>query len=433
MAISFLDDCGFTATSSGTVDFVVNAVLAGGYQSPTNAAAVNGAAYRYRAYSADQSQWEIGYGAFNTGTSTLARTTVLYNSSGTTSKISFTLAPNVIMGLLLAEDVSATPAQGTNDTSMSTAAYADRAGAQSPNGFSGTIVVSASAGALTAAIKTLSGADPSVANPVYATFRNNTLTGGDYVTRAITAATSVVLGSTKTLGVTSADAINVWFTLHDNAGTVQMGAFLASDRTGYWRPDESQKYTTAVPGSASKTLYTTSAIGTAAPILLIGYAFWSSLTTAGTWTAPTGVKLMGPGVAKPGDVLQEVLGTFSATTSTSSTTFVTSGLTAAITLNNPASLVRASAFGVLRASTASAQSYARMARTSNSNLFGTQATLYSPSGAPLMTSCALKGFDKPNSASALTYYTMISVLSGAATVIWGDSAESDLFLEELQG
>jgi hypothetical protein len=107
MAFSFLDNCGFLATSTGTVDLVVASVLSGGYQTPAGAAAVTGARYRYRAYSNDQSQWEIGYGTYTVGSLTLTRTTVLFNSLGTTAKVSFTAAPNVVMGLLLAEDVPA--------------------------------------------------------------------------------------------------------------------------------------------------------------------------------------------------------------------------------------------------------------------------------------------------------------------------------------
>lgn len=113
---SFLDVCRFTAASSGTGDFVVSAAVTG-YQTPASANAVNGAIYRYRAESADLTQWEIGYGAYTSGSVTLARTTVLFNSSGTTSKINFSSAPQVAI-VFLAEDFQATgqiPGTATND------------------------------------------------------------------------------------------------------------------------------------------------------------------------------------------------------------------------------------------------------------------------------------------------------------------------------
>lgn len=101
--VGFLDVCKFTAASNGTGDFVVSAAVTG-YQTPAGAGAINGTVYRYRAESADLTQWEVGYGAYTSGSVTLARSTVLFNSSGTTAKISFTVAPSVGV-VLLAEDV----------------------------------------------------------------------------------------------------------------------------------------------------------------------------------------------------------------------------------------------------------------------------------------------------------------------------------------
>jgi len=106
MAASYLDNCGFNPTAGGTTDFTFSSAALG-YQSPSAAGAVNGAIYRYRAQSADLTQWEIGFGAYNTGTGVLSRSTVLFNSSGTTAKISFTLAPLVAI-VALAEDLSRT-------------------------------------------------------------------------------------------------------------------------------------------------------------------------------------------------------------------------------------------------------------------------------------------------------------------------------------
>lgn len=100
--VSFLNVCRFTAASSGTGNFVVSSAVTG-YQAPSTAGAVNGAVYRYRAESADLTQWEIGYGAYTTGTATLARTSVIANSLGTTAKINFTAAPQVAV-VVLAED-----------------------------------------------------------------------------------------------------------------------------------------------------------------------------------------------------------------------------------------------------------------------------------------------------------------------------------------
>ena len=100
---AFLDVCRFNPTAGGTTDWTYSSAVTG-YQSPTAAGAVNGTIYRYRAESSDLSQWEIGYGAYNSGTGVFARTTVLYNSAGTTAKISFTGIPQVAV-VALKEDL----------------------------------------------------------------------------------------------------------------------------------------------------------------------------------------------------------------------------------------------------------------------------------------------------------------------------------------
>ncbi len=97
----FINSCYFTPASSGTGSFVVSAAVQG-FMTPAQAGAVNGGVYKYRAESADLSQWEVGEGTYTSGTTTLTRTTILQNSSGTTSAINFTAAPNV--GIIAAKE-----------------------------------------------------------------------------------------------------------------------------------------------------------------------------------------------------------------------------------------------------------------------------------------------------------------------------------------
>lgn len=102
-ASSFVNVCRFNPTAGGTTDFTYSSAVQG-YQSPSAAGVVNGRQYSYRAESADLSQWEVGQGTYNSGTGVLARTAVLFNSSGTTSKINFSAAPQVAL-VALAEDL----------------------------------------------------------------------------------------------------------------------------------------------------------------------------------------------------------------------------------------------------------------------------------------------------------------------------------------
>lgn len=99
---AFLDLCRFLATAGGTTDWTYSSTVTP-YISPSTAGAVNGRIYKVRAESADLTQWEVSEGAYSSaGAGSFARTTVLYNSSGTGTlqsgagtKINFTVAPQV--------------------------------------------------------------------------------------------------------------------------------------------------------------------------------------------------------------------------------------------------------------------------------------------------------------------------------------------------
>lgn len=99
---ALLDICRFNPAAGGTTDWTYASPVTG-YQGLAAAGAISGRLYKYRAESADLSQWEVGEGAYNSGTGTLARTTVLSNSSGTTSKINFAAAPQVAVVALKAD------------------------------------------------------------------------------------------------------------------------------------------------------------------------------------------------------------------------------------------------------------------------------------------------------------------------------------------
>lgn len=102
---AFLDVCRFLPTAGGTTDWTYSSAVTG-YQSPTAAGAINGAVYRYRAESGDLTQWEVGYGAYNSGTGVFSRTTILFNSAGTFVALNFSSIPQVAI-VALAEDLTA--------------------------------------------------------------------------------------------------------------------------------------------------------------------------------------------------------------------------------------------------------------------------------------------------------------------------------------
>jgi len=127
MAGKFANSVLFLPASAGTADFVVSSAVQG-YMTPALAGAATGV-YRYRAESADLSEWEIGEGTYTSGTTTLTRTTVLYNSAGTGTaagqsgagtKINFTAQPQV--------GIVATAQDMTNTIAFSQVAYASKFG-----------------------------------------------------------------------------------------------------------------------------------------------------------------------------------------------------------------------------------------------------------------------------------------------------------------
>lgn len=104
---SIADVIKFTPTLGGLTDWIL-ATAATGYRTPSGNL-TNGSTYSYRAESADKSEWEVGTGAWTSATSTLARTTVLYSSTG--AKVNFTVAP--VVGIVaLAADIPVTGTSG---------------------------------------------------------------------------------------------------------------------------------------------------------------------------------------------------------------------------------------------------------------------------------------------------------------------------------
>lgn len=147
---------------------------------------------------------------------------------------------------------------------------------------------SISANALTASIKTYSGDDPSATNPVYATFRDPTLTTSGYYVRSITAALSVTASSGSTLGTVSAQASRIRAVLMDDGGTVVLGLYNTwNDSTKSLKGlDEGVVYSSTAEGGAgaadsAHVIYTTAA-KTSKAIREVAYVD-STQTTAGTW------------------------------------------------------------------------------------------------------------------------------------------------------
>jgi len=291
------------------------------------------------------------------------------------------------------------------------------------------LAVSAAASALTIALKTKAGADPSASSPVSIGFRNNTLTTGDYDSLDVTAATSLVVSSGSTLGVTSSTAFRLWVVGFNDGGTFRLGVINCSGANQiYGLADHVARSSTAEGGAGAAdsagVIYTGTAVTTKA-MRILGFLEWNTTgVTAGTWTTSNliQVQLFHSGVAQPGCVVQTVHGydeTGSTTTSTSDTDVT--GASYSITPTSAANKIKAaaSASGTISAGGAGVNSemYCKLVRGSTAISNYRALGVVSGSGTNIQTDGSISHIviDTPQSASATTYKLQHKSSVGTAT------------------
>lgn len=172
----------------------------------------------------------------------------------------------------------------------------------------GGIVESHASNAVTFAVKSLGGNDPSTLHPVYLVFRDATVGTGVPVIRQLVAGLSVTVPSGATLGFTDTVPGRVWLTAIDNAGSVELAVINCLNGTNiYPLQGWGIVSTTVLDTSADNpaAMYSASA-RTSVAYMVLGYYTWETgLAAAGTWNAaPTRIQLYGPGTPLPGMVVQ---------------------------------------------------------------------------------------------------------------------------------
>lgn len=155
------------------------------------------------------------------------------------------------------------------------------------------IACSVGSNALTIALKTKSGADPSGGSSVNIAFRDTTATSGLYTVASCTAATSLVISSGSTLGHRDACESYIYIYGLNNGGAIELVA------SSSLVDDGSLQSTTAEGGAgaadSATALYSTTA-RTSKAVKLLG-RLKTTQTTAGTWAAvpteiTTGTRIM---------------------------------------------------------------------------------------------------------------------------------------------
>ena len=274
---------------------------------------------------------------------------------------------------------------------------------------------SAVGGALTLNVTTASGAAPTTSAPVLVPFRSTTSTLGTVTWGTISSALSITIPSGASLGTTNGVPFRIWEFIDHNGGTPAIGVATCSSPTtifacASWESTLKTSITINGSATAAGTLYATAGVNLDA-VRIVGYCdFSSGLTTAGTWASScTTLQPMGPGVKKPGDVVQgPIYVTNSQATTSSGATPTATHLTASISPTSTPNLVRVQAFGaVLNAA----------------NQYGS-ASIYRGTSTPIGSQA-----QTPNTASQINMNAPMYALDAPATVsstaytiyVWGTS------------
>ena len=287
---------------------------------------------------------------------------------------------------------------------------------------------------LTLAVKGNNGSDPSATNPVIFSFRDTTIANGDPVIVTLTAALSFTIGSGNTMGCVSNQMCRLWILGFNNAGTVQLCAFNALSGTSVAPINEgvlqtSQSGTSG--GSSAQLYYCNASAVTNKAARILGYVEISE-STAGTWaTGPTYVPLFGPGVKKPGDVVQRLFSTNSTSYSATTSYAAATNFNQAITPTSAANPVFVHAEANYQ-TTANDGSNAQIGRTSCSNLVGNNAVL---SGSTVVIGMApVSAIDSPNTTSSVTYVLCLKASVNSATAFNNNVGNiSSMSVEEIMG
>lgn len=304
---------------------------------------------------------------------------------------------------------------------------------------------------LTIALKTKAGNDPSASDQVLIPFRDTTLTSGDPVWVSVTSALSINTNATgATLASQNNKPFRFWVVAFNNAGSAVLalwhsGAGASSIALNPMNEATLQS-TTGISAAATSAgvFYTpngTSLSGKAFRIL--GYIeYVTGLATAGTYSAaPDIVQLFGPGIKKPGDIVQAAYATATSGTTSSTTVQTATNTTVSLTPTSTANPVVVRATGVIGTVSNVNGNLAQISRGSGPTLIGTKvsaAASTNSGGTPVTASIpvTLEVLDAPNTTSSQGYTVYIASPGQSAAATWigtqnGQSTQSTIIAQEL--
>lgn len=276
------------------------------------------------------------------------------------------------------------------------------------------IACSVAGGALIVSLTDAGGATPTPASPALLPFRAAAAADGTSQLRAVAATTSLVISAGSTLGTAPGVAFALWIVAFDDAGTVRLGAIncrSGGDVMSLAGQGLAPALAEGGAGGADATqqLYAEVALTASAYVPVARLAWENGLAIAGNWSAgPTRIDVHRPGCPLPGQVLQRRSMVATTQTTTSSTAFVGTALSLAVTPTSAASLFEICWVAPISAAPAGQVAIASIFR--NATDLGAAALTSN-----VLATASGQAFDAPGASGPITYQLRLRVSDTAAT------------------
>ena len=280
---------------------------------------------------------------------------------------------------------------------------------------------------------------PTAANPLLVAFRDTTAANGDPVIISQQATLAITALSTSSFGCVTATTCRLWVVGINNAGTMALCLFNALSGTTIAPINEAANQTSAsgtTGGTSAQTYYCSTSAVTSKAIRILGYVEATWLSGTGWSTTPSLVQIFGPGIKKPGDVVQIVRGSLITATTNIQETQTQTAITASITPTSAANPVNVRCDCEVTTGPAGS-GILQLSRGTTPTLFGNVAFYGQAGSGNTAWSATISGLDKPNTTSSQSYYVFgeCATNNNCVTNDSGGSFQpsSQLILQEIMG
>jgi len=296
----------------------------------------------------------------------------------------------------------------------------------------GTLVASVAGNALTIAVKTLAGNNPSSSDPVFFLFRD---ASAGYAVVELTSSLSVTVPSGATLGTVNGQANRIWVGVFNNGGTPVLGVYNSLSGTNIlcWDETSPANGTGITASSTSPQVWYAASTLSSVVFRIIGYVE-STQATAGTWaTSPSRVQLFGPAVKRPGDIVSTAYFTQNVLVNFSSTTFaVLSGMAVSLQISAACNVAWIDNFVMVNvANNTGASVQLSRGTTNNTSMIGANATSSNAQGSAQVYSMSVSAYDIPNTSGSITYALQARSTAGT-NCTYGSSGFVTISAREIQ-